>query len=281
MIDTHTHLYDEAFAGDTDNDSGCEKENTGKSDDSYGNTLQPIGAKAVVRALGAGIRHMIFPNVDLSSAGPILNLHKSFPEVTSVAAGLHPTEVTDNWRQDLDGIIEKFSDGSPRIVAIGEIGIDLYWDASKRELQKQCFEHQCRMATEIGLPVIIHCRDGIAEAIETVKKISGIRGVFHCFTGSPEDVRAIRRAGDFYFGIGGVVTFKKAALGDTVREIGIDRILLETDSPYLAPTPYRGKRNESAFLPLIRDKVASELGLAPQEVSDITDRNAALLFRLP
>lgn len=271
MIDTHTHLYDGAFAPEP-------VENA--ADDNFLQAVEPIGADAVVRAMEARVGHMIFPNVDVASAEPLLALHKAFPEVTSVAVGLHPTEVNESWRQDLGTIVRTFTAVSPRIVAIGEIGIDLYWEASKRDLQMQAFEHQCTMAVKQGLPVIIHCREGLAEAIEVVGKFPGLRGVFHCFTGTPEDVRAIRRAGDFFFGIGGVSTFKKAALGDTLREIGADRIVLETDSPYLAPVPHRGKRNESAYLPLIRDKIAQELYMEPVEISAITDRNAASLFGL-
>ncbi len=253
LTDTHTHLYLENF----NPDGG--------------------GEAAVRRAMGAGVGRMIFPNVDLTTIGPMEELTDKFPGVVSCAMGLHPTEVNAAWREALAGIVEKLDSGR-RYVAVGEVGIDLYWDATYRREQMEVFEMQCDEANRRGLPVIIHCRNGLKETLEVLRGLPGTRAVFHSFGGTEADVEAMRAVGDFYFGINGIVTFKNSGLRDVLPAIGPDRILLETDSPYLAPVPKRGKRNESAYLPYICAFVAQSLGMEAGEAARITGANAERLF---
>lgn len=263
MIDTHTHLYMEAFS--REDADGC--------------------AAAVDRAADTGVELMVLPAVDRESAFEVAALHSARPERTRTAMGLHPTEVGEDWREELDDIVGILSPTGP--VAIGEVGIDLYWDDSNLALQKEAFIAQILLADKLGLPVIIHCRDGVDECCECIEAAKAQTGgslpplVFHSFTGSPGDVCRIRQVCDPYFGINGVVTFKNSGqLPDAVKEIGIDRLLLETDSPYLAPVPKRGRRNESSFLTYINNKVAEILGLPPEETDRLTTRNAKAFFRI-
>lgn len=254
MIDTHTHPYLEEF--------------------SLG------GDDAIRRALEAGVSHMVLPNVDASSIEPMMTLHSRFPESTSVALGLHPTEVGDDWAEVVEEMRGMLSRGG--FVAVGEVGIDLYWDASRREQQQEAFRTQIRIADELSLPVIIHCREGLDDTLEAIKATKPqVSLVFHSFTGSPDDVKRIREVCDPMFGINGVVTFKNAAqLRDSLPVIGLDRILLETDAPYLAPVPHRGKRNEPAYLPAICGMVAQTLGVPFDFAEQTTDHNARITFGL-
>ncbi|MDO4319611.1 MAG: TatD family hydrolase [Bacteroidales bacterium] len=256
MIDTHTHLYLPEFA-----------------DEAGG------GASAVRRAMAAGVDRMIFPNVDLGTIEPMERLADEFPGVVFKAMGLHPTEVSDDWQPALDSVMSRLGDGSG-YVAVGEIGIDLYWDATYRVSQMQAFDRQVRRAVELDLPVIIHCRNGLDETLEVLSDVSGVRGVFHSFGGDVDDVDRIHRVGDFYFGINGIVTFKNSKLRDVLGHIGLERLLLETDSPYLAPVPKRGRRNESAYLPYICAHIAQSLGVASSEIERVTSDNAVRLFDL-
>lgn len=255
MIDTHTHIYDpEAFKEGAD--------------------------KAVERALNSGIKKLILPNVNSKSADSVISLHQSFPLCTSVAAGLHPCDAKENWREELNDIFKKFEQVS--ICAIGEIGIDLYWDSTYLDRQKELFITQISIAREKSVPMIIHCREALDVTLEILDKYGkDVPAVFHSFTGKPQDVEKIREVGDYYFGINGVVTFKNASsLRESLEEIGMNRILLETDSPYLAPVPYRGRRNESSYLPLICEKIADIMHVDSSLVEQHTDINAKDLFRL-
>ena len=264
MIDTHTHLYMDTFAAD-DTD-GC--------------------AHAVDRAVEAGVEMMILPSVDRESAIEAARLHSARPGHVRTAMGLHPTEVGPDWQEELADIIRTLEPTSP--VAIGEVGIDLYWDQSNLNLQKAAFTAQMIIAAERGLPVIIHCREGLEECLECISRAKASIGnrpmptlIFHSFTGSPADVRRIREVCDPYFGINGVVTFKNSGeLPEAVKEIGAGRLLLETDSPYLSPVPKRGRRNESSHLPYINDKIAEILGLSPEETERTTTLNANLIFSI-
>lgn len=257
MTDTHTHLY----MGDYENG----------------------GAEAVERAIASGVGLMIFPAVDMSSMKPMYNLHRLYPINTRMAIGLHPTELGDNPDEQLDEM-ERMLKGDPSAyIAIGETGIDLYWDASNLEAQKKSFGRQYEWAQKYGLPLIIHCREGIDQVLDVITSHKGKQPkmIFHSFTYGPEEVKKIRKVCDPWFGINGVATFKNAStVRDAVSEIGINRILLETDSPYLAPVPHRGKRNESAYLPAVCFKVGEVLGLSPGEVESITDANAKKVFNL-
>lgn len=255
-IDTHTHMYlSDEFCNDSD---------------------------LVVRsAIAAGVERMIFPNVDLSTIDPMMNLHAKFPDNTFVAFGLHPTEVKENWQEALEQICPLFE--KHKCVAVGEIGIDLYWDKTFREEQISALNVQFGWAEALSLPVILHCRDGLNEVLEVIDNYKGNvpQIVFHSFGGSDADVERIKKSGDFYFGINGVVTFKNAQdLRDALPSIGLDRILLETDSPYLAPVPYRGKRNESSYIPIIAKKIAEVLGSSEEAVATATTANAESFFNL-
>ena len=256
FIDTHTHLYLPEF-----------------------NDGEGSGYDAVVRAIGAGVTHMVFPNVDLTTIAPMEQLADRFPDNVSVAMGLHPTEVGDGWRDALAETLEKFDCGR-HYVAIGEVGIDLYWDKTYAEEQMQAFEAQANKAADSRLPLIIHCREGLPQVLEVLQGVKNVTGVFHSFGGTTDDVEAIRRIGDFYFGINGIVTFKNSKLRDVLPAIGIERIVCETDSPYLAPVPHRGRRNESSYLPLIANCIAGALGIELEQTALQTSQNATILFNL-
>lgn len=256
MIDTHTHLYLPEF--DTDGS----------------------GTAAVDRALAAGVSQMIFPNVDASSVGRLETLAAKYPDRVFRAMGLHPTEVGPTWEADLDSIMRRLTPDAG-YVAVGEVGIDLYWDRTYRAEQMEVFDRQAVRAGELRLPLIIHCREGLGETLEVLARHPEVPAVFHSFGGTAADVAAIRSIGDYYFGINGIVTFKNSKLGEVLPVIGHDRLLLETDSPYLAPVPRRGRRNESAYLPYTAAFVADALGISVAEIDRITTANAQRLFRLP
>lgn len=252
MTDTHTHIYMPDFADG--------------------------GEEAVNAALESGVGMMVLPGVDVDAADRLKALHERFPDVTKMALGLHPTELSKEWREDFALIAEKIGEG---FSAIGETGMDLYWDASEVERQKEAFDFHLGMGYDMGLPVIIHCREALEPVLEVIRHRKGRHSllIFHSFTGTREDVKSIREVCDPWFGINGVVTFKNAALlREAIPDIGLGRILLETDSPYLSPVPYRGKRNESCRLPLVRDKVAETLGVTPEEVERVTDGSAGKIF---
>lgn len=241
------------------------------------------GKGAVERSIAAGVDRLVFPCVSYASLAEMRRLHDQFPENTRLGLGLHPTDVREDWEKELD-MMESLLPGD--WAAIGEVGIDLYHDASMISEQREAFARQLRWAAQYGLPVIIHCREGLDDTLDIIASASQEQElpplVFHSFTGTSEDVKRIREVCDPMFGINGVVTFKNApALREALPEIGIDRIVLETDSPWLSPAPKRGERNESARIPYIRDCVATTLGLNPEEVERITDQNAAELFGFP
>lgn len=257
MTDTHTHIY---------------------MPDSY----EDGGTSAVRAAIDAGVTYMVFPCVNLGSLPDMRRLHEEWPDNTALAIGLHPTDLGDDWRatlREMEGMLPG------DFVAVGEVGIDLYHDASRREEQKLAFAEQLEWAVRYGLPVIIHCREGLDDTLDVLGAVKERHGgelpqlVFHSFTGTASDVERIREVCDPWFGINGVVTFKNAPLlREALPIIGIDRILLETDSPWLSPAPLRGRRNESSRIPYIRDCVASSLEISPKEVERVTDSNSRRLF---
>lgn len=254
MIDTHSHIYCDAFDEDR--------------------------AAVVERAQQAGVSHVILPNENLASLPLLQRMHEQYPSYTSLAIGLHPEEVKPNYREELDAMRAMLDSGE--FVAVGEIGMDLYWDKTYRAEQMEALKIQLTWCQEKKLPFIMHCRDAMDEVIEVLDSLEGDmpRGVFHCFGGNEHDIERLRQRGDFYYGIGGVVTFKKSTLPQLLPVIGLDRILLETDAPYMAPVPNRGKRNESSFIPYINDFIAQVLQVSPDEVSAVTDANARALFKL-
>lgn len=254
MIDTHTHLY---FP-------------------EYGEEIYDV----MKRCKDNGVSHFILPNVDEESIFQVKDFHKRLPEVTSMAIGLHPTEVKEDWENVVNKMEEEALGGE--YIAVGEIGMDLYWDTSTIEAQKQAFERQLLLAEKLRLPVIIHCRSAFDETMEVIEKVKpSVPLVFHSFTGNRENVERIRKGCDPFFGINGVVTYKNAQeLREALPLIGLDRIVLETDAPFLTPVPHRGKRNDSSYLGFIRDKVAECLAKTPEEVDKATDENAKIIFGL-
>lgn len=249
MTDTHTHLY---------------------MPDAYPDG----GVEAVERAIEAGVTHLVFPCVNEASLPDMIRLQALFPDHITLAIGLHPTEVGTDWKEELQRMHRRLPGN---FVAIGEVGIDLYHDRSMLAEQKEAFAEQLRWALQYKLPVLIHSRDALEETLEVIQSLGDMKPqmVFHSFTGTADDVRKIREVCDPYFGINGVVTFKNAPLlREALPEIGIDRILLETDSPWLSPAPKRGITNESSRIPYICDCIATTLGLSSDEVAQITDKNA-------
>ena len=255
LIDTHTHLYLDDFSSEE--------------------------SAVVERAISAGVQKLVFPNVDISTVEPMRKLHDCFPDNIFMAMGLHPTEVDGAWGDTL-GVVEKeLIKHRNDYIAIGEIGIDLYWDKTYKDQQMEVFSIQVEWANKYNLPIIIHCREGLSEVLEVLKNASSVpTGVFHSLGGTIEDVEAIRSIGDFYFGINGIVTFKNSKLKNVLPAIGADRILLETDSPYLAPVPYRGKRNVSAYIVKTAQTVSEALDIPFEKVAELTSENAERLFKL-
>ncbi len=223
------------------------------------------------------VRRLFLPNVDSSSIPLVFGLAERYPENCFPMLGLHPCDVKDNYEDELRMIRQELE--RRKIYAIGEIGIDLYWDKSTLSLQQQAFRTQIEWAKELGLPVVIHCRESFDEIFEILDDLRDerLRGIFHCFTGDSEQARRAIDLG-FYLGIGGVLTYKNSGLDKVVADVSLDSIVLETDSPYLTPVPYRGKPNESSYLVLIAQKLADIKRVSIAEVARITTINSELIF---
>lgn len=252
IFDTHTHIYLEDFAEDCD--------------------------EVVSSAIDAGVKMMMLPNVDIETIAPLKNILQRYPNCTIGAMGLHPTSVGEEYKLHLKQIYEELVNGEYK--AVGEVGIDLYWDTTYRTQQIDAFIEQLGWANELSLPVIIHNRDALAETVEALRVMPVEKVVMHSFGGFPQDVSKVREVCDAYFGINGVATFKNAHLEDTIKEIGIERLLVETDAPYLTPVPHRGKRNEPAYIVNTVDKIASVLNMTSDEVAEATLKNATYLFSI-
>ena len=253
FVDTHTHFYDEWLLTDAD--------------------------AAVQRALDAGVKMMIQADVDSRERPDMWKIGNRYPGVIYQMLGLYPGSVKDDWREELDAL-EPYKDKG--IVAIGEIGLDYHEGLEFVKEQKEVLRIQLEMAAKMNLPVNIHLRDAWEDFFTILADCSHLhlRGNLHCFTASYEIYERANRYGDFSVGIGGVVTFKNASLAKTLERIPLEKILLETDAPYLAPVPYRGRRNESSYLPIIAEKVAQVKGLTTREIAQITTHNAETLFGL-
>ncbi len=256
MIDTHTHIY-------------------------FREAYPDGGEEALRRALDAGVETMIFPNVSLGSAEELLSLHHQAPEgSTAVAAGLHPEEIDGDWRAKVKAVFDRFADENP--AAVGEVGIDLYHDTKWKIDQMDAFGEQLEIARVQKLPVIVHCREAIDETLEVIRIMGEKRPrlLFHSFTGGPEDAkRILEEIPEAIFGINGVVTFKNAPdLREAVKGLEMEKIVLETDSPYLAPVPFRGRTNESAYLRHILEKIAETKGVSPSEAERVTSETARNFF---
>ena len=252
FIDTHTHLYSEKFDEDR--------------------------FEMIQRALDAGVHKMLLPNIDADSIAGMLDLEIRYPNNCFPMMGLHPTSVTAAWEEQLRVIEKQLF--SRKFIAVGEIGIDLYWEQTFKEQQIQVFVKQIEWAKQLQIPIVIHARDSFSEIFEVLDQYNDerLKGVFHCFTGTIEDARKVQSYGGFMFGIGGVLTFKKSGLDAVVRELSLDELILETDSPYLAPSPNRGKRNESSYLPLIADKLSDIFEVSIDKIAEITSKNTEELF---
>ena len=255
FIDTHSHLYSSQF----------DEERT----------------QAINNAISSGVSTILFPNISSEYTKGMLELCDEFPENCFPMMGLHPCDVNeDNIEAELLHVEQELAKG--KYIAVGEIGLDLYWDKTKLKIQEKAFIHQIELAKKNKLPIAIHVRDSFAEAIEIIEKLNdeNLRGVFHCFTGSIEDAQRVISLGGFYLGIGGVLTFKNSGLDKTISAIELQHLILETDAPYLAPTPFRGKRNESKYIINIAEKLAEVQQIDIEEVAKITTLNAKKLFGL-
>jgi TatD DNase family protein len=253
MIDTHAHIYLEEFKTDRDD--------------------------MLARATGCGVTHILMPNIDHTSIDDMLELESRQPNLCYAMMGLHPCYVKKDFQRELY-VVEDWL-AKRNFLAIGEIGTDLYWDKTFWEQQEEAFKIQLSWAKEYKLPVSIHCRESIDETIRLVEDAQDgtLTGVFHCFTGSLEQAQRIIKSG-FYLGIGGVSTFKNGGLDKVLPEIPMDKLVLETDSPYLAPVPHRGKRNEPAYLAGIAEKIATLKKALLIDVVKATSQNAKDLFKL-
>ena len=255
FIDTHTHL----FASEFDNDIDI----------------------VIKNALDNGISKMLLPNIDSTTTTKMLQLCDKHPNNCYPMIGLHPCSVKkDNLEKEISHVEQMLSQN--KFIAVGEIGLDLYWDKSTLDLQKIAFELQIELAKKYQLPIVIHVRDSFDEAIEIVERLNdyNLSGVFHCFTGNLEEARRIINLNNFYLGIGGVVTFKNGGINKIINQVSLDRIILETDSPYLSPTPFRGTRNESKYLLNIAHKMAELYNIDIEDIAKKTTKNAIDLFHL-
>lgn len=244
----------------------------------YADESSLTAREQVRKAIDAGVNRIIMPNVDLQSIAPMKELATAFPDNLRMAMGLHPTEVRNDADEVLTLIEAEANNGTP-YVAIGEIGIDLYWDKTYRREQMDAFDRQLNMAARLSLPAIIHCREALDEVLEVLESHPGVPRVFHSFGGSHADAQRILRQSDHsYFGINGIVTFKNSSLRSVIPYLPTERLLLETDSPYLAPVPYRGKPNQSAYLPYIATEVAGALNSDIETIANITSSNSQRLF---
>lgn len=254
FIDTHTHLFGEAFDEDR--------------------------TEIVQNAIKSGVEKMLLPNIDVASIDKVFKLAQQFPTNCYPMMGLHPGSVGENYQADL-AIIKTALFSNP-CVAVGEIGMDLYWDKTYLNEQADAFRSQISWAKELKLPIVIHARDAFEEIFEIVDELNGndLTGVFHCFTGNEQQAKHILNYGGFKLGIGGVVTYKKSELPEVLKSIDLEALILETDSPYLPPVPFRGKRNESSYLLHVAEKLAEIYQVPLKVIADQTTKNALELFNL-
>lgn len=256
MIDTHAHIYSKDFENEYE--------------------------EVINRARKAGVKKILLPNIDTESINPLHKLADKNPTYCLPMIGLHPTSLDTNWKADL-ALIKKFLvDNRDKYVGIGEIGMDLYWDKKYAVEQKLAFEEQLRWAIEYDLPVSIHSRNAVQEVVRSIKNIGAesLRGVFHGFGGDTNDLRKIIELKNFKIGVNGVITFKNSTMPTVLKEVDLSYIILETDSPYLTPAPYRGKRNEPSYLLLVATKLSEMYNMSIEEVIETTTQNANKLFRL-
>lgn len=253
LIDTHAHLYDPTFDGDR--------------------------AEMLQRAMAAGVQQVLLPNCDVATVTPMLALCETHPEQCFPMLGLHPCYVKEDFEKELQTLYAFLQ--THRFWAIGEIGLDFYWDKTFIAQQEEAFRTQIGWALESALPVAVHSRESTTACLDILEKEGAgkVQGVLHCFSGTVAEAERTAALG-LYLGIGGVVTYKKSALPDIIRAVGLERLLLETDAPYLSPVPFRGKRNESSYVPHIAQAVADALDIPVETVAKVTTANARKLFSI-
>ena len=252
-IDTHTHLFVSEFDDDRN--------------------------QAVERALSAGVHKLCLPSITEDTLEPLLAMCDTHPGVCYPMIGLHPTELADDYRDVLQRLYSRLKE-SDRYVAIGEVGLDFYWDDTRKKEQMDAFRQQIEWAAETALPLAIHSRSAFEDLYSVMDdyRANGLTGVFHCFSGSEEEARKLLSFDGFYLGIGGVVTYRKSSLPSVLASVPLERIVLETDSPYLPPVPYRGRRNESSYVPYIAEFLSGVYGCSIEKVAEVTTANALRLF---
>ena len=253
IVDTHTHLYLKQFKDDIDD--------------------------VIARAKKIGVKKFVFPSIDSSHYESMHDLKNKYPKEIYLMSGLHPTDVKENFKDELNFVENTLK--TYNYVAIGEIGIDLYWDKTFLKQQQEAFIFQIRLAIKHDLPIVIHCRQAFDQIFEILDKenCDKLRGIFHCFTGTFEEAQRAIDLG-FVLGIGGVVTFKNGGIDKFLHKIDLKNIVLETDSPYLAPVPFRGKRNESSYIIYVMEKLSEIYGVSKEKIAEITSKNAEKVFRL-
>ena len=251
LTDTHTHLYSEAFDEDRD--------------------------EVIKNAMDLGVERFFIPAIDSTYTKAMLALEEAYPENMFLMMGLHPTHVKENFREELRHVQEML--GKRKFYAVGEIGIDLFWDKTFLKEQQEAFQFQIRLAKKYNMPIVIHCRDSFDEIFEIleIEKGEGLFGIFHCFTGTMDQAKKAISY-NMKLGIGGVVTFKNGKIDTFLNELDLRHIVLETDSPYLAPVPYRGKRNKSAYIIKVLEKLSEIYGRDQKEIAEITTQNAIEIF---
>ena len=261
LIDTHSHIYEPEFDADRDD--------------------------ALQRCIDAGVEILMLPAIDKESYERMFSLSRIHSNMVHPMMGLHPTSVNenDNWREDLalvDRYLHTPPEGITRFWGVGEIGLDLYWSTDYREQQIEAFEAQIEMALKYDLPIVVHTRNAWSEMCQVMEQFTGrgVRGIFHAFSDGIETYHRLKECGDFLFGVGGVVTFKKSPLAEVVKQMELTDIVLETDCPYLTPVPHRGERNESSYVHYICAKVAELKSVDYQEVAEQTTQNAKRIFKL-
>jgi len=253
LIDTHTHLFSNKFDGDR--------------------------KEMIQRAIDAGISRMYLPNINTDTTEDMNAVVAQFPGHCFPMIGLHPCHVDEGYQAEVDHVATELASG--RYVAVGETGLDYHWDLTFVDLQKEALREQIALAKKYQLPIVLHTRESFDDTYKLIAEQNDdtLSGVFHCFSGSAEDAHKVRELGGFYIGIGGVATFKKTNHIDVLPKVPIELIVLETDAPYLAPAPYRGKRNESAYLAHIAERVAEIMGIPLAELAEKTTANALELYK--
>lgn len=261
LVDTHSHIYDEAFDGDR--------------------------REVIERAKVGGVERIVLPAIDSKSNERLFDMCREYGDYVVPLMGLHPTSVNDNscWREELaevERLLAAPPQGIERFYGVGEIGLDLYWSRDWQAEQEKAFRAQLELALKYNLPIVVHTRDAWEEMVAIIEDYAGcgLKGVFHAFSADAAMYERLRKAGDFVFGIGGVVTFKKSALAEVVKAMRLEDLVVETDSPYLTPVPHRGTRNESSYVRFVAEKIAELKGETYEVVTEYTTANAKRIFNL-